>query len=932
MATAQLYTTREVTLMYEVVTLGNQVYGGFLAAEILSVPASDLIDENVNQAKKKNQTFFQQFLSGVHRIGISGDVSVEIMFTASEVRDQTYKAQVRLFLIMRKLGRSEQEVRSALDSYESAIASDFGSHLFDISFLKGDRLDAFEKTLQMIDTSCVMNLTKREDANITPMVAAGYVYYTYVPTPPEENMISEVTNVLSQYPGAAVMIQLIPASFTETEKNYVVQMNGAMNYALSQMMMRMMRPDRKFQQILEFYQGYQTNAAEEQFLFNFLICSSPAAAGDIVNKFIGVLEDPDQKTGTSYTAQRVDYRPDFSVGYAVLPWAANEQLLYHYRNPSFWNIANPTEYMRRFAQLGTIRELRPAFCLPIDDGRTTGIKIRKMQIVREKLNAAILDEGNFKLGVIRNSANTGDDSRQVHAGIPLDQFAKHALIVGMPGSGKTNFSLGILLQFWKKFHIPFFAIEPTKTEYRALLDAIPELQVFTPGKNGVSPFFINPFIPPAGVTVESYVPSLTDAFTAAFSMPEPLPNLFQAAINEAYTMYGWRKTSTRDDPNAKPFGMYEFIRIFRNDIQHMGYKGESKANIEAAGVVRLLSMIEQNSNIYDTIHTLPIEDLLQKPTVLELNAISNQQQKALIMALILILFVSYTKNNVSGDGKLKNILLIDEAHVLLKPDANSSDGPGAASSTVSALVNMIKEIRAYGTGIIIADQAPTAVGREVVNNTDIKIMFKLTGNDERDLIAGATNMDSLSYDLLATLGVGEALLFYGKLNSILDIGTYNVHNLADFRDVIGDSDVAGKNLYWKDESHTPLLVPHRECAQNYYCRKEGCLQCNLKMRSDADFIASRLIADKFYQIEDKKGLLQYLGPSLRKDIQSTAAGIPGIHVSKRFINCVKIKFLRKAILKNGFGLTFDEYEKIVSNRNFLMYPDPAGVSNRVAKQ
>ena len=44
--------------MYEVVTLGNQVYGGFLAAEILSVPASDLIDENVNQAKKKNQTFF----------------------------------------------------------------------------------------------------------------------------------------------------------------------------------------------------------------------------------------------------------------------------------------------------------------------------------------------------------------------------------------------------------------------------------------------------------------------------------------------------------------------------------------------------------------------------------------------------------------------------------------------------------------------------------------------------------------------------------------------------------------------------------------------------------------------------------------------------------------------------------------------------------
>ena len=49
-------------MMYEVVTLGDQVYGGFLAAEILSVPASDLIDENVNQAKKKNQTFFHSMI------------------------------------------------------------------------------------------------------------------------------------------------------------------------------------------------------------------------------------------------------------------------------------------------------------------------------------------------------------------------------------------------------------------------------------------------------------------------------------------------------------------------------------------------------------------------------------------------------------------------------------------------------------------------------------------------------------------------------------------------------------------------------------------------------------------------------------------------------------------------------------------------------
>ena len=283
----------------------------------------------------------------------------------------------------------------------------------------------------------------------------------------------------------------------------------------------------------------------------------------------------------------------------------------------------------------------------------------------------------------------------------------------------------MLLQFWKDFQIPFLAIEPTKTEYRSLIDAISELQIFTPGKNNVSPFVINPFIPPKGVTVESYTPSLAAAFKAAFSMPNPLPDIFLGAVNDCYTEYGWKKSSTIDDPDIELFGMYEFIRVFKKTIEHSNYKGDTKANIESAGIVRLISLIEQNRNIYDTIHTIPIGDLLHHPTVLELNAINNKEQKSLIMALMLILFCVYTKNNVSGDGKLKNVLLIDEAHVLLGQKSGSSEGADSQGSTVETLEDLIKEIRSYGTSIIIADQSPTSVGKEIVANTDVKIMFKL---------------------------------------------------------------------------------------------------------------------------------------------------------------------------------------------------------------
>ena len=493
----------------------------------------------------------------------------------------------------------------------------------------------------------------------------------------------------------------------------------------------------------------------------------------------------------------------------------------------------------------------------------------------------------------------------------MNDFTKHGLIVGMPGSGKTNFSLGLLLQFWKDFHIPFLAIEPTKSEYRSLIDAIPNLQIFTPGKTAVSPYIINPFVPPKGVTVESFVPSLMSAFKAAFSMPNPLPDLFLSAINDCYNEYGWRNDSTTDDPDVQFFGLYEFIKVFKRKMQRMDYKGEVKSNMESAGVVRLVSLIEQNSNIYDTVHTIPLEDLLSKPTVIELNAINNKEQKSLIMALLLIMMCVYTKNNVAGDGKLKNVMLIDEAHVLLAGSAAKSDeSADSQGSTIESLEDMIAEIRSYGTSIIIADQSPTKVGRNIVANTNVKVIFKLVEKENKDAISTATNMNEADYDLLGRLGVGEALLHYGRVYSPLHIKTYNVHDRAEIRDVISDTEIASMTTYW--DSHQKLLIPHRECVHNGMC-KDG---CDFKLRSGADFVASRLVNTLLYDVADKTAFVKLL-VQLDRPILEVLKDNPTITPSVRLSNCIKIKFLRKALLVKSFGITKAEYEMILKHPNFL---------------
>lgn len=899
--------------MGEVVQLGNGMLVGVRVAEITTIPYYELINKSLDKANQANQIFFAQLLNSFYRKCDDGMASLELLFSSIAVDNQTYKAQVKMHLVIRQMGTDVRFIETTLDAFENNFKNEFTDNFFDIKFYDdAEEMIAYKRHLESINVSSLMSVSKKEDGTVSTLSQDGFVYHTFIPTPAENINTSSISNVLSQYPQSAISMQIIPTRFNQAELKGIENTSQILQYYVGNMMRQMMHPDQTFQNIMNTYQTYVTEKKEDIYYYNFIVASEDYCSYDIAGKLVDGLENSAKIGGSCYEAVCLPiHNISFVDAFPIMPWSMSNTLIYTQRNEALWGGKTKPEQFIRFKQLITARELRAAFKIPIDDGKTIGIDSKKVLINREKLNDSIISEGNFKVGKIKNAAKNGFGDG-AHAGIPLNHFTKHGLIVGMPGSGKTNFSLGLLLQFWRDFQIPFLAIEPTKTEYRSLIDAIPELQIFTPGKNNISPFVINPFIPPSGVTVESYTPSLAAAFKASFSMPNPLPDIFLGAINDCYTEYGWKKNSSIDDPDIELFGMYEFIKVFKRTIEHLNYRGETKANIESAGIVRLISLIEQNSNIYDTIHTIPIEDLLTHPTVLELNAINNKEQKSLIMAMMLILFCVYTKNNVYGDGKLKNVLLIDEAHVLLGHGANNnSDGADAQGSTVETLEDLIKEIRSYGTSIIIADQSPTSVGKEIVANTDVKIMFKLVEKDNKDTVRTATNMSDLNYELLGRLGVGEALLHFGKLDNHLQISTYNVHDKAEIRDVIPDKQLEGKITYWAN--HQELLMAHRECKYNGCCED----YCDQDLRTNADFVATRLINNKLYALETKEAFLKYL-VTMNSDIKAVADKFGAITFTKKFLNCTKIKFLRKALMKRDFGIGNDEYEMILKHDKFLI--------------
>lgn len=894
--------------------LSNGKYIGISVAEITAIPFFELYDKNPERANNMHQVLFSQIVSAFHRKAESNYAALEILWQSVAVNNQTYKAQVKLYIIVRKIESEENSVISAVDSMIKSIKNDLEDKNFFVSVFNSlDEFNDFENSLSRIEFLKVLSVSKREKVAANGMSANGYLYYNDVLSPADNTNTVSISNALTQYPDSVISMQIIPTNYTvqeiysvEESKNFLNRYVGALRYTQG------IKADANTQMIADAYNYYSNANNEQLYYYNFIIYSSFNNAVDLANKLINSAESDNKTTVNGLEIVDVsDYGLSPSAANLFAnPWLISEVLVYKAREQRFWGQKNaPVQYIR-FKQLITARELRSVFKFPMDDGKAIGLEVKKVPGNREKLHNSVISEDNFKIGVIQNAAKSSKDDA-AHAGIALNEFTKHGLIVGMPGSGKTNFSLGLLLQFWNDFKIPFLAIEPTKNEYRSLIDSIPELQIFTPGKSGVSPYIVNPFLPPKGVTVESYAPSLMSAFKAAFSMPDPLPDIFLASINECYNEYGWRPDSTIENETVQRFGLYEFIKVFKRRIQNMDYKGDVKSNMESAGVVRLMSLIEQNSNIYDNINTIPLEDLLCKPTVIELNAINNSEQKSLIMALLLILICVYTKNNIAGDGKLKNVMLIDEAHVLLAGSGNKRDeSADSQGSTVKALEDMVAEIRSYGTSIIIADQSPTKVGRGIVSNTNVKIIFRLVEKENKDEIATTTNMAEADYDIMGRLGVGEAMIHYGLIHTPLHIKTYNVLDRATIRPVISDSEISELSAYWHE--HADLLIPHIECGYNCECKSD----CDFKVRNNADFFATRLKNTLLPQIRDKVDFiktLQGLGTHLKQLLSEN----PNIIFSWRLYNCVKIKFLRKVMIEKSFGISKADYKKILENPNFL---------------
>ncbi len=435
--------------------------------------------------------------------------------------------------------------------------------------------------------------------------------------------------------------------------------------------------------------------------------------------------------------------------------------------------------------------------------------------------AAVPTEGRrLRVGMVRRSPVVSEKLDWREPGtyfwhsIDADELTKHALIVGSTGSGKTVTTKFMLLEL-ARAGVPFLVVEPVKAEYWNGLQAVRGLKRFCldgdAGKRSRDYLAFDPMRLQKGVSVSRHASYLKSCFEAAFAMPPWLALILEGGIRDYYVdpremggcgmdlfsegCSGFERVETDDGarrvfPSLGTFVEYfsgtdsaaemgngagYLDRVFREDAASASQQAaEHKAMFRRRFQTLLGGAFGEACRLADDVTIAsrgqtvePFGSCLDSPTVLELEGVTDPEQKALVMAFLTTFLVERRQaaaRDASADGasgrcSLKHVLVLEEAHRLLSASGGQRGGDysgrDARATAVSLFVDMLAEMRALGQGVVVVEQIPTKLVSDAIKNTNLKIMLRLTSRDDREYLGEAMRFTTEQKEFVSTLRAKE---------------------------------------------------------------------------------------------------------------------------------------------------------------------------------
>ena len=277
---------------------------------------------------------------------------------------------------------------------------------------------------------------------------------------------------------------------------------------------------------------------------------------------------------------------------------------------------------------------------------------------------------------------------------------------------------------------------------------------------------INPFSFPKKVHVLEHLDRLVEIFNVCWPMYAAMPAVLKNAIEKSYVDCGWNLLHSTNKYEEDLYPTFvDVARNIKKIIDTSEYDNENKGAYKGSLLTRLQSLTNGINGMIFTADEIADEELFDKNVIVDLSRVGSSETKALIMGMLVLKLQEYRMTSAEEiNSELKHITVLEEAHNLLRRTSTEQSAEGASilGKSVEMLANAIAEMRTYGEGFVIADQAPGLMDMSVIRNTNTKIIMRLPDESDRELVGKAANLNDDQITELAKLPCGVAAVYQNE--------------------------------------------------------------------------------------------------------------------------------------------------------------------------